>query len=105
MTNLKTVMNVVQHIMENDKQSRNDDDYLYLKVLELYGKAKGVNIHTMPASVFLKDRASYGFPPFESVRRTRQKVQERNPWLKANEQTQAHRNAKEQTYREYARGN
>lgn len=104
MTNLKNVTSVVQHIMENNERARNDDDFLHLKVLELYGDAKGVDIHIMPVTKFLRDRTFYRFPPFESVRRTRQKVQEKNPWLKANANTQEHRKANEQTYRDYARG-
>jgi hypothetical protein len=105
MTNLKNVTSVVQYIMENNERARNNDDYLYMKVLELYGDAKGVDIHHMTVTKFLKDRTYYSFPPFESVRRSRQKVQEKNPWLKANAETQAHRKANEQKYLEYARGN
>lgn len=44
------------------------------------------------------------FPPFESVRRTRQKVQEKYPDLAASEEVEAGRELNETAYREFARG-
>ena len=44
------------------------------------------------------------FPAFETVRRARQKVQERNPELQGVERIKAKRKENEEIFREFARG-
>lgn len=99
---LKTTTSVVKKILETDEQSRNSDSFLYFKVLEFYGNRTGVDIHNMPVPHFLLNMSRLGVPPFESVRRTRQKVQAAYPWLASNKKVAEFRNANEQIYRAYA---
>lgn len=101
-TDLKTVTSVVKRILENDEQSRNSDSFLYFKVLEHYGNRKGIDIHSMSVPHFLLNMSQLGVPPFESVRRSRQKIQANYPWLAASKKVAEFRSANEQAYRAYA---
>lgn len=99
---LKTTTSVVKRILETDEQSRNSDSFLYFKVLEHYGNKQGIDIHSMSVPHFLLNMAHLGVPPFESVRRTRQKVQAAYPWLASSKRVAEFRSANEQVYRAYA---
>lgn len=101
-TDLKTVTSVVKRILENDEQSRNSDSFLYFKVLEHYGNRKGIDIHGMSVPHFLLNMSQLGVPPFESVRRARQKIQASYPWLASSKKVAEFRSANEQAYRAYA---
>lgn len=102
MNNLKQTTAIVEHILRRDVQSRNSDSYLYLKVLEHQAKANGVNLETLTVPFFLQSLSALGFAPFESVRRTRQKVQAKNPDLAACEAVAEFRADNEREYRGYA---
>lgn len=104
MNELKTVAQLVKVILEENKQCRNSDSYLYLKVLEVYGKRYGVDINEMSVAFFLLTMRENGFPAFETVRRTRQKVQAEFPELCACDQVKGMRMVNETEYRQYARG-
>ena len=104
MSNLKTVTAVVRNILENYKQTRNCDGLLYLKVLEHYSLQKNIELRFLSVPVFLTQIDELGFPPFESVRRTRQKLQATYPHLAASDAVQGFRAEQEKEYREYARG-
>lgn len=103
MTDLKTTTALVKAILEQDKQSRNSDSFLYYRVLEIIGKRKGVDINEMSIPYFLLNMSGTEFPPFESVRRARQKIQEHHPELGACEAVADARAVNEEGYREYAR--
>ena len=104
MNNLKTVTAVVRNILESYKQTRSCDGLLYLKVLEHYSLQKNIELRFLSVPVFLTQMDEMGFPPFESVRRARQKLQATYPHLSASDAVQAFRAENEATYREYARG-
>lgn len=99
----KAVTKLVQHILETDERARNSDSFLYMKVLTAIGTEKGIDIHSMPITVFLLNLREFGFPPFESVRRARQKIQAKHPELAACDAVRAFRGENEAKYREYAR--
>lgn len=101
-TDLNSVTGVVKKILETDEQSRNSDSFLYFKVLECYGNRNGVDIHKMSVPHFLLNMSQLGVPPFESVRRARQKVQAANPWLASCKKVAEYRSTNEQAYRAYA---
>lgn len=103
MNDLKNVTALVKSILETDKQSRNSDSFLYFQVLNYYGRKKGIDIHEMSVPRFLLTMKQHGFPPFESVRRARQKVQRKFPELSANKEVQAMRNESQKAYCDYAR--
>lgn len=103
MDNLKTVSAVVKAIMQEDIQARNSDSFLYFRVLEHYGKQNNIDINNMSVVRFLLNMKEYGFPAFESVRRTRQKIQEKFPELAASSRVAEMRMVNEDRYRDYAR--
>lgn len=100
MPDLKTTKALVKSILEQDEQARNSDSFLYFRLLERIDKA----ILTVPVHDFLLGMGLNGIPPFESVRRTRQKIQAECPWLASCEKVSAMRAENEQIYRKFARG-
>ena len=104
MNDLKNTTALVKALLEEDKQCRNSDSFLYLKVLSVTGKRKGIDIETMSVPYFLLNLHGTAFPPFESVRRARQKIQEHNPHLAACEAVEDFRADLETEYRAFARG-
>lgn len=104
MTDLKNTTELVKAILEENEQARNSDNFLYLKVLERIGAEKGYFLQNMSVINFLVNMEMYGFPPFESVRRTRQKIQQHHPELASSDRIAAFRADNEAAFREYARG-
>ena len=103
MNDLKTTTALVKSILEQDRQCRNSDSFLYLKVLSVIGKQRGIDIEKMTVPYFLVNLHGAGFPGFETVRRTRQKLQQHHPELAACEAVEGYRAESEAEYREYAR--
>ena len=99
MKDLKSTKALVKSILEQDEQARNSDSFLYFRVLERIDKA----ILTVPVHDFLLGMGLCGIPPFESVRRTRQKVQAECPWLAVCDTVKELRAANEVVYRDFAR--
>ena len=104
MNDLKNTTALVKAILEQDKQCRNSDSFLYLKVLSVIGKRKGIDIENMSVPYFLINLQGTTFPGFETVRRTRQKLQQHHPELCACEAVKGFRAGLETEYREFARG-
>ena len=100
---LNCTKDIVYELLLEDEKTRNSDSYLYYKVLAKVGKDKGVSIESMSVPVFLLNMAEYGFPCFETVRRTRQKIQQHNPELAGSEEVEAFRTVKELEYKDFAR--
>jgi hypothetical protein len=101
---LKTTTNLVKSILEENHQARNSDSYLYLKVLEHISAQKGIDLSGLTVPHFLTSLNVLGLPCFETVRRSRQKIQMECPELKGCRAVQDARAENEQAYREYARG-
>ncbi len=104
MFDLKNTTALVKSILEQDKQCRNSDSFLYLKVLSVIGKQKGIDIEKMSIPYFLLNLHGAGFPGFETVRRTRQKLQQHHPELAACEAVEGFRMENEAEFRAFARG-
>lgn len=100
---LKTTKALVKAILEENKQARNSDSFLYLQVLKRRGKEKDIDLNHLPVSVFMLNIELMGFPPFESVRRARQKLQAEFPELSASEEVAEYRAENEEAYREFAK--
>lgn len=103
-TELKTTTALVKTILQEDKQARNSDSFLYFKVLKKLGSEKAVDIDSIPITLFLLKMADWGFPPFESVRRARQKLQAEFPELSGSREVKEYREENEAAFRAYARG-
>ena len=104
MNDLKTTTKLVKAILEDDKQARNSDSFLYLKVLDHISQEKGIHLDGITVPDFLLSMNVLGFPGFETVRRTRQKIQQHNPELAACDDVKGLRMINETEFRRYARG-
>ena len=96
---LKTTAEVVKHILETFTASRNDDHLLFYLVCSFVNK----DVVGKSFGDVLIYRNDYKLPAFETVRRTRQKVQAENPHLAADKEIKAMREANEDAFKEYAR--
>lgn len=103
MYDLKNTTALVKSILEADIDSRNSDNRLYLNVLRAVGEKKGLELSYISITYFLNGLVGDVFPPFESVRRARQKLQRRYPELAAEETVRGYRAENEAAYEEYAR--
>ncbi len=104
MDNLQKTSRLVLHILETDKQTRNSDSLLYLRVLEHAATHNGCDLHSMSVHHFLMYKNDYPFLPwFETVRRARQKIQHNFPHLAACGRVGAMREVNEQEFRAYAK--
>ena len=99
MSNLKTIESKVKPILEKDEEARNDDMTLYLKVCNSYLKDTGA----MPFAEVMLQYKFLGLPSFESVGRTRRKLQAKYPELAGNVRVRRLRTEGEKAYRKYAK--
>lgn len=83
-------------------ETRNSDSFLYLKVIEQQAIDKGMNIWNIPLPHFLENYQKWGFAPFETVRRTRQKLQAAFPELASTDEVAALRDEREEVFHQYA---
>ena len=102
MNDLKAVSAIVKSILVENTRARNDDNVLYLMVLNHVSNRNSIDIQSMTVPVFLMKMKEYGLPGFETVRRSRQKVQADNPELEGTESTRRKRAKQEAVYREFA---
>lgn len=101
---LQTTSALVKDVLEKYPNTRNSDNELYYWVCVMAGKQIGIDVHRITVAMFLLHLNEYGFPQFETVRRTRQKLQATYPELSAASEVEAQRNLNEKAFRDYARG-
>lgn len=99
MQNLKTIEKKVRAILEKNGDARNDDMVLYLALCNVCLKDAGA----MPLAEIMTQHNYLGLPSFESVSRTRRKLQAKHPELAGNRPTQKRRATGERAYRKYAK--
>ena len=100
MRNLKTIENRVLAVLKEHPEARNDDMKLYL----LVSKACIYDTHGISHFSFedvMSNYKAYGIPCFESIRRTRQKIQAKYPELGCSPEV---RRARHKMQRVYATG-
>ncbi len=97
MKQLKTIEDRVRLVLKTSEEARNNDMFLYLKVCDACINGIGV----LPLATVMTGYREFGLPPFESVRRTRQKLQATYPELAGSLRTQRQRAKQEQVYRQY----
>lgn len=103
MTELNNVKRRVKALLESKPDTRNSDNLLYLEVIKQIATEIGEDIENVPMVTFIEQLSNSPYPPFESVRRTRQKVQAENPELKADDVVQLFRTEMEFKYEEFVR--
>lgn len=99
MNEIRKTASLVLDVLKEQPQTRNSDMLLYLKVCEIINP----EALKMPLCAVLPSLKEYGLPPFETVRRARQKIQAVLPYLGSNEKVEAFRDARENDFREFAR--
>ena len=99
MDNLKTVEGKVKAVLQKNEDARNDDMVLYLALCNLYLKNAG----TMPLAEIMTRHKELGLPSFESISRTRRRLQEKHPELLGSLRMQKLRARGEKAYRRYAK--
>lgn len=98
MKELKRTSNIVLKILKEDIRARKDDNYLIKRVHEVV--LPGASELTLNQVLGLITRKE--LPCFESIRRARQKAQEKHPEL-IDVDVMIHRIDKEEEYIEFAR--
>lgn len=86
---------IVKNILTDYPQTRNSDNALYIKVVA----AINPQANDRPFANVLSSLEELGLPCFETVRRTRQKLQEEFPNLRACDEVQDFRTMLEEEYR------
>jgi len=86
---------IVKKILEDYPQTRDCDPKLYIKVVERLNRG-ALN---RPFEEVMFNLKELGLPCFETVRRTRQKLQQEIPELRACDKVQDYRTCQEEKYR------
>lgn len=98
MNDLLTIKGAVKRILETDVYSRSSDLRLYL----MLGREANESAMDMSFSYVISNLSYLGLPNFESVRRTRQKVQAENPELRPDTVVADARRKLEDEYHDFA---
>lgn len=104
MDNLRNTKKLVEEALKASVKARNSDEYLYYIICKGIMKANGYAIEKTSFTRVWLMRKDYGLPIYETVRRTRQKIQQENPELAGTEDVEAERALREEAIREFARG-
>lgn len=93
----RNITEEVKKLLIEYPETRDSDLKLYIRIAEKRGCER------YPLCEVLSDLDFYDMPPFETVRRSRQKVQEFNPDLKASAAVQEARRIAQEAYLEFGR--
>ena len=89
---------LVKQVLVENERARNSDNELYVEICHRVNPSA----MRLPFEDVIGNLASLGLPPFESVRRSRQKLQEQYPELRPNDEVAIFRAENETAYREFA---
>ena len=103
MGELGKTTDLVRDILLEDTATRDSDGLLYCRILEHYGKRKGIDFTRVSVDSFFRAYKKYQIPSIETVGRCRRKLQEEYPELRGSEGVRAQRNTREKQFRNYAR--
>lgn len=104
MNNPNTIENIVLEILKENREARNDDMKLYLLVCEQFNPLPcDKSIGSFSFAVIMSCYKELNLPHFESVRRSRAKIQSRCPELAGDPNCRKGRKRLEGMYREYAK--
>ena len=96
---LKAVSEIVKLVLTEMPETRSNDDLLYMQVINI----QNPGIIGMTLYAFFENRQMWGVSGFETVRRSRQKIQAEYPELASSESCTEARKELEGEYREFAR--
>lgn len=99
MKNIKRTSDLVKAILKEEPKARDSFPYLYYMVC----LAKNPKALGMPFAQVIMNLNSLNLPPFESVRRSRQRLQAAYPELAGSDEVVAQKAVNEAIVRDYAR--
>ena len=99
MKNIKNTSDLVKKILEEEPKARNSFSHLYYMIC----LKKNAKVLGMPFAQVIMNLKDLNLPPFESVRRSRQKIQATYPELAATDEVEGYRMVNEAIVRDYAR--
>lgn len=104
MNNPFTIENIVFQVLSEDESARNDDMKLYLLVCEKVNPYPVCDrdIGTFTFATVMNHYRELKLPHFESVRRSRAKIQREFPELRGNRACRHNRKLLEAIYRDYS---
>jgi len=100
---ISTTHDIVKCILIDYPDTRNSDSLLFYMVYGHICNKKGINYQGMSIQSFFSLLGDNTFPSIETIRRTRQKIQADNPYLRANETVEGFRTQNQEIFRKYAR--
>lgn len=89
---------LVKQVLEENESARNSDNELYVEICYRVNPS----VLRLPFADVIGGLADYNLPPFESVRRTRQKLQAERPDLRPCDEVALFRAENESAYQEFA---
>lgn len=103
MESIKTAQDIVYDCLNQFPATRNSDDFLYLQVCKKTCWQYGLDFYKLSAVEMLTRRKELHLPSYETVRRARQKMQEKYKEFAPVPDVEAARMINEEKFREYAR--
>lgn len=100
---LNKIKSRVLRILQEKPKARNSDNLLYLYVIREIAEEQQINLNFISIEDFLITMPVSVFPPFESVRRARQKAQAENKELSADSAVEVFREEFREEFRKFAR--
>lgn len=98
MENIKNIEKKVRGILEVNNAARDSDNVLYWTILDGLSTERGTIWSAY--DVFMNGKA-LGLPNYETVRRARQKLQEKNPELRGSKRAIERREDRERVFHGY----
>ena len=99
MKNIKRTSDLVKAILKEEPKARDSFPYLYYMVC----LSKNPRVLGMPFGQVIMNLNTLNLPPFESVRRSRQKLQRAYPELAGSDEVEAQKAVNEAIVKDYAR--
>lgn len=99
---IKNTQDLVEEILTDCRAARNSDNILCFKVYQNLLDKKGIDITKLSAAMLFLNMKQYGLPSTETIRRSRQKLQADNIWLRADKNIIDAREQNEKVFRDYA---
>lgn len=100
---IKTTQEIVEGVLTDCRAARNSDNVLCFKVYQMLLERQGIDITKLSAAMLFLNMKNYGLPSTETIRRSRQKIQASNIWLRADKDVTVARQETEEAFRKYAR--
>ena len=100
MGNFKKIQDIVEIILKEEPDTRDDDMLLYYMYCTKYGFLGSGNFHKIFEDK--EYRSTLGISVFETISRCRRKLQAENPSLKGSQETQYQRVEQEKRFEDYA---